>query len=238
MPLKVNFVVPVYNEEKVLEASVRKLAGYFRNNLSGYEWKIIIADNASTDSTLQIARRLEKIEPGVKAFHIDRKGRGFALVDAWKAFPADIYAYCDVDLATGISHTRELIDAVASGFEIATGCRYHPKSRVERKMLRLILSKAYNRLAHAMLDTEISDLQCGFKAVSQRVLDEIVPLTKDKEWFFDSELLVIAERKGFSIKEIPVDWKESKRSKVRIFRIIRDYLRDLRSLRKRLESFE
>jgi len=237
MPLKVNFVVPVYNEEKVLEASVRKLAGYFRNNLSGYEWKIIIADNASTDFTLQIARRLEKIEPGVKAFHIDRKGRGFALVDAWKAFPADIYAYCDVDLATGIGHTRELIGAVASGFDVATGCRYHPKSKARRSLFRLAISKAYNRLARAMLETDIADLQCGFKAISQKVLDEIVPLTRDREWFFDSELLVIAEKKRLGIKEIPVEWREGRKSKVRIFKTSRDYIRSLRSLRKRLESF-
>ena len=237
MPLKVNFVVPVYNEEKVLEASVRKLAGYFRNNLSGYEWKIIIADNASTDFTLQIARRLEKIEPGVKAFHIDRKGRGFALVDAWKAFPADIYAYCDVDLATGIGHTRELIGAVASGFDVATGCRYHPKSKARRSLFRLAISKAYNRLARAMLETDIADLQCGFKAISQKVLDEIVPLTRDREWFFDSELLVIAEKKRLGIKEIPVEWREGRKSKVRIFKTSRDYIRSLRSLRKRLEYF-
>ncbi len=237
MSLKVNFVVPVYNEEKVLEASVRKLAGYFRNNLSGYEWKIIIADNASTDFTLQIARRLEKIEPGVKAFHIDRKGRGFALVDAWKAFPADIYAYCDVDLATGIGHTRELIGAVASGFDVATGCRYHPKSKARRSLFRLAISKAYNRLARAMLETDIADLQCGFKAISQKVLDEIVPLTRDREWFFDSELLVIAEKKRLGIKEIPVEWREGRKSKVRIFKTSRDYIRSLRSLRKRLESF-
>ena len=237
MSLKVNFVVPVYNEEKVLEASVRKLAGYFRNNLSGYEWKIIIADNASTDSTLQIARRLEKIVPGVKAFHIDRKGRGFALVDAWKAFPADVYAYCDVDLATGIGHTRELIGAVASGFDVATGCRYHPKSKARRSLFRLAISKAYNRLARAMLETDIADLQCGFKAISQKVLDEIVPLTRDREWFFDSELLVIAEKKRLGIKEIPVEWREGRKSKVRIFKTSRDYIRSLRSLRKRLEYF-
>jgi len=229
----ISLVIPVYNEEDVLENSVNKLYKYMDKNIEG-DWKIIIANNASTDKTKEIADNLSKKLPNVKAMHLSFKGRGNALKHAWSRHKADINAYCDVDLATDLNHLKELFDAVKQGNNIVIGNRYLDTSESNRTANRFVLSKGYIYLIKLFFKTNITDFQCGFKAIDSRIVDEIVPKIQNKEWFFDTELLILAESLGYKIKEIPVRWNENEETKVKIFKTVYSYVKNLIKLKRRL----
>ncbi|HLC47076.1 MAG TPA: dolichyl-phosphate beta-glucosyltransferase [Candidatus Nanoarchaeia archaeon] len=225
-------VIPVYNEEAALEQSVEKLRGFLAEYLGRYSWKIVIANNASTDSTLEIAKRLSKRYKDVTYLHLDQKGRGRALRKAWTETTSDIVSYMDVDLSTDLEAFSVMIDALAfRGYDVATGSRLMSGSRTKRGIKREILSRGYNLIVRTILGTRITDVQCGFKAATNKAARELAPLIKDNKWFFDTELLIVAERKGYRIFETPVTWDESLHSTVRIFRTVYDYLCDVSRLR-------
>ena len=229
---KIILVVPVYNEQAVLEKSIRKLHNYLSKNIK-QEWIIIIANNASTDDTKRIADMLAKGLKRVKAVHLKFKGRGNALRYVWSNYKADIYAYCDVDLATNINHIKELLDNAQIN-NIVTGSRYLKTAKSKRSFKRLFLSKSYNLLVRLFFKTKINDFQCGFKAIDKKTSKYILPKTKNKGWFFDTELLLIAEKNKYKVKEIPVEWKESKDTKIEMFRIIFNYIKNLVRLKNKL----
>ena len=232
--MKLILVVPAYNEEKVLENSITRLYKYMRDNIK-YSWDIIIANNASTDNTKHIANKLANKLLHVKAIHLKFKGRGNALKYVWSNYDSDVYAYCDVDLATDIIHLNELCDYIISGKNIVIGSRYLKYSNAKRTIRRFILSKAYNYLIKLLFRTKIKDLQCGFKAIDKEIVKDLLPKIKNKKWFFDSELIIRAERlKKYEIKEIPVKWSENKNSKVKIFETVYKYITDSVKLRKEL----
>ncbi|MBC8146809.1 MAG: glycosyltransferase [Bacteroidetes bacterium] len=234
MNTKIILTVPVYNEEKILESSINTLHTYLSKNIS-FDWNIIIADNASTDNTKTIAERLSNKNDFVKSVHLKYKGRGNALKYVWTKFDADIYAYCDVDLATNISHLKTLFDNVVKGDNIVIASRYLKKSNSNRTIKRFALSKGYIYLIKLFFKTNITDFQCGFKAIDKKVVQEILPKIKDKEWFFDTELLILAEQSNkYKIKEIPVEWHEKEDSKVRILKTVWNYIVKLIKLRIRL----
>jgi len=233
---KISLVIPVYNEEKILENSIKKLYDHMSKNIKK-DWKIIIANNASTDKTKEIAGKLVKKYSQVEAMHLLFKGRGNALKCAWKKYKSDVYAYCDVDLATDISYLKELFDNVFCGNNIVIGSRYLKEAKSNRTINRLILSKGYNYLIRLFFRTRISDFQCGFKAVDDKIIKEIIPRVKNKKWFFDTEMLLLAEQSGkYNIKEIPVSWRENKDTKVRIFEAIYEHIKGLVLLKKRLNE--
>jgi len=223
----VEVTVPVYNEEKVLAESVRKLHAYLTANLP-FHFVITIADNASTDATFAIARRIEAELPRVRAVHLDRKGRGLALRHVWGATAADVVAYMDADLSTGLEAFLPLIAPLVSGHcDVATGSRLLPGANVVRGPKREIISRAYNVLLRMFLAARFSDAQCGFKAGRSEVIRALLPDVQDDAWFFDTELLLLAQRRGLRICEIPVTWVEDPDSKVDI---VRTALADLRGM--------
>lgn len=207
-------VVPVFNEEADLEPSVRRLHAHLRETFP-YPFRITVADNASTDRTPQRAGRLAEEFPEVVSLRLDEKGRGRALSHAWSLSPAPVLAYMDVDLSTDLTALLPLVAPLISGHsDIAIGTRLAPGSRVVRGPKREITSRCYNALLRSTLAVGFSDAQCGFKAVRRDVAERLLPLVQDSGWFFDTELLVIAERAGLRIHEVPVDWVDDPDSRV------------------------
>jgi putative flippase GtrA len=221
----VEIVIPVYNEEDDLEASVRRLHGYLTDRFA-VSWIITIADNASTDHTWGIACRLSHQLDGVFALHLDQKGRGRALRTAWSASEAAVVAYMDVDLSTDLDALLPLVAPLLSGHsDVAIGTRLASGARVVRGPKREFISRSYNLILRTALRAGFSDAQCGFKAVRRDVAGALLPLIEDQGWFFDTELLVLAEHNGFRIHEVPVDWVDDPSSRVDIVSTASDDLR-------------
>ena len=215
-PFEVEIVVPTYNEESALDVSVRRLHGFLHDNLP-FSWQITIADNASTDRTLEIARRLADELGGVNVLHLAQKGRGRALRAAWSASDARVLAYMDVDLSTDLSALLPLLAPLISGHsEIAIGTRLGRGARVTRSPKRELISRAYNLILRAAMGARFSDAQCGFKAIRADAARQLLPRVRDEAWFFDTELLVLAQRERMRIHEVAVDWVEDPDSRVAI----------------------
>lgn len=209
-------VIPVYNEATDLERCVRRLHGYLGRDLP-VTARITIVDNASTDDTWSIAQRLAGEIKEVRAIHLSMKGRGRALHAAWGHSDATVLAYMDVDLSTDLAALHPLVAPLLSGHsDIAIGTRLTHSSRVARGPKREVISRIYNTVLHATLHTRFSDAQCGFKAIRRDRAQLLLPLVQDNEWFFDTELLVLAERSGLRIHEVPVDWIDDPDSRVDI----------------------
>jgi glycosyltransferase involved in cell wall biosynthesis len=217
----VEIVIPVYNEEDDLEASVRRLRTYLDHSFP-FPTVVTIADNASTDRTWDIASWLAQVVPGVEAIHIDQKGRGRALRTAWLASHADVVAYMDVDLSTDLDALLPLVAPLISGHShVAIGTRLAQGANVVRGPKRELISRSYNLLLRAVLRNRFSDAQCGFKAIRRETAGLLLPFVDDQEWFFDTELLIQAERRGMRIHEVPVDWIDDPESTVHIVRTAR-----------------
>ncbi|MGW2620046.1 dolichyl-phosphate beta-glucosyltransferase [Streptomyces sp. NPDC001500] len=220
-------VVPVFNEERALDPSVRRLHAHLRQTFP-YPFRITIADNASTDGTPQIAARLVAELPEAQWLRLADKGRGRALRAAWSLSSAPVLAYMDVDLSTELTALLPLVAPLISGHsDIAIGTRLAPGSTVVRGPKREITSRCYNALLRSTLAVGFSDAQCGFKAVRRDVAQRLLPLVQDSEWFFDTELLLIAERCGLRIHEVPVDWVDDADSRVDV---LATALADLRGI--------
>src|SRR3954467_8706494 len=221
----VDIVVPVHNEERDLEPSVRRLHTFLRDAFP-LRALITIADNASTDSTYLAARRLAAELDGVRVVRLEEKGRGRALNAAWSSSEAPVLAYMDVDLSTDLTALLPLVAPLLSGHsDIAIGTRLSRAAHVVRGPKRELISRCYNLLLHAVLTTRFSDAQCGFKAIRADRARELLPKVQDTGWFFDTELLVLAERSGLRIHEVPVDWVDDPDSRVDILRTVADDLR-------------
>lgn len=212
----VEVVIPVYNEERELERSVRRLHDYLGHYLP-YGWSITIADNASTDSTPAIAARLADDLDRVRLRRLEAKGRGRALKTVWLESEATVVAYMDVDLATDLNGLIPLVAPLISGHsDISIGTRLARSARVVRGSKREFISRSYNLLLRAFMQAHFSDAQCGFKAMRTEVAHRLLPLVQDTGWFFDTEVLVLAERSGLRVHEVPVDWIDDPDSRVDI----------------------
>jgi putative flippase GtrA len=230
---QVEVVVPVYNEERVLPRSIRRLHHHLSRDFP-FSWRIVIADNASSDGTLRVARRLAHELPGVAVLRLEQKGRGRALRAAWSASDAEVVGYMDVDLSTDLRALLPLVAPLLSGHsQVAIGTRLAPGSRVERGAKRELISRAYNRILHTTLRARFSDAQCGFKAARAESLRELLPRIRDDGWFFDTELLVLAQRAGMRVHEVPVDWVDDPDSRVDI---VPTALQDLRGVARLLAA--
>jgi putative flippase GtrA len=224
---RIDIVVPVYNEDASLEDSVRRLHEFLSDEMP-YAWRIVIADNASTDATLAIARALAFELDHVTVLHLERKGRGRALRAAWTASDADVLCYMDVDLSTDLRALLPLVAPLISGHsEVAIGSRLASGAQVVRGPKRELISRCYNRLLHYGLRARFSDAQCGFKAIRADAARRLLPAIEDESWFFDTELLVLAQRRGMRIHEVAVDWIDDPDSRVDI---VSTALADLRGV--------
>jgi glycosyltransferase involved in cell wall biosynthesis len=221
------------NEERALPACLDTLGGFLAAELPQHACRIVVADNGSTDGTLRVAREYERRMPGrIAVTHLDVRGRGRALRKAWIESAADVLSYMDVDLSTGLDAFPKLVDAIVTdGYHVAFGSRLAPGARTTRSLKRELISRAYNGIIRLSVGTHFRDAQCGFKAVSRATAQTIVPAIVDNAWFFDTELLVIAEKRGFRMKEIPVSWREDPDSRVKIVQTSVEDLKGLARLR-------
>jgi glycosyltransferase involved in cell wall biosynthesis len=228
----VELVLPVYNEEHVLEASVTKLHAQLQRDIPGSA-QITIADNASTDGTLRCARALAGGLPGVEVLHLDRKGRGNALRSAWAASRAEVVGYMDIDLSTDLACLPDLLAPLLENrSDIAIGSRLAPGARVTRGLKRETISRSYNILLRSLLGLGVSDAQCGFKAARREAIAPLLEEVRDGGWFFDTELLYLAQRRRLSIHEVPVRWIDDPDSRVAIVHTAVEDLRGIARLRR------
>ena len=229
---RVSIVLPVLNEEKILRESVEKLRMFLTDHFP-YEWTIIVADNGSTDQTLNIAQQLMSEFDNIDTLYLTQRGRGRALKQAWIDNGAAILVYMDIDLSTGLESLIPLVDAIEhDGFDLAVGSRLLPASRVVgRSLKREALSRGYVFLIKCLFLSGITDAQCGFKAISGLAAKALMPLVEDNAWFFDTELLLLAERFGFKRKDIPIIWTDDPDTRVRIASTVIEDLKGLVRLR-------
>lgn len=216
--LKIEITIPVYNEEKELGKNILILHKFCEENLGQYNWQITIADNASDDATPAVAKALERRYQHVSYFRLEKKGRGRAVKKVWIESKADICVYMDLDLSTDLAHLSRIINVLHNGYDIAIGSRLAHGSKVEgRTLIREITSRALNFLFIQMFfHTRFTDAQCGFKGVTRRVVTTLLPKIIDDGWFFDGELLIVAEKSGYRIFEEPVHWVDNPGSTVRL----------------------
>jgi glycosyltransferase involved in cell wall biosynthesis len=228
----IEIVIPVYNEEAQLAASVTTLHAYLRHSFP-YRFRITIADNASTDSTPCIAEELAARDPHVTALRLERKGRGLALRTAWGRSTADVVSYMDVDLSTHLGAFLPLIMPLVAGrADLAIGSRLARGAVVTRSPRREVISRAYNALIKTTFFNRFSDAQCGFKAGRTALVQQLLPLIENNHWFFDTEMLLLAEHNGLRIAEVPVCWVEDPDTRVRLGSTIKEDLHGLWRMRR------
>ena len=232
----IDVVIPVYNEQEVLARSVGRLHAFLSDGFP-HSWHITIADNASTDDTFVIARALGQALPSVGAMRLDRKGRGLALREAWSSSDANVVAYMDVDLSTDLDALEPLVSPLlANAADVGIGTRLAHGSRVTRGLKREVISRAYNLLLRAYNGARVSDAQCGFKAARRDAAAFLLPMIEDDGWFFDSELLLLAEHHGLRIHEVAVEWIDDPDSRVNIMTTALDDLRGMRRMKRRFTT--
>ena len=229
----VDVVIPVLNEERALPRCLDTLLDFLPRELPAHQCRVVVADNGSTDATLAVAERYAAERPdAVAAIHLDRRGRGRALRRAWLESAADVVSYMDVDLSTGLDGFPRLVSAIVDdGYDIAVGSRLARGAQTVRSFKREAISRSYNLLIKALFRTRFSDAQCGFKAVSRAAAQALTPAIVNNHWFFDTELLIIAEKRGFRVFDLPVRWEEDTDTRVKIASTVAEDLRGLARLR-------
>ncbi len=224
-------VIPVYNEEQDLEKNIKILHTFLATHLPAVDWAVVIADNASTDATGDIARRLTGTLPRVVYHRLEQKGRGRALRETWMISNADCVSYMDVDLSTNLKAVPQMMELFDRGVDVVLGSRIIAGAAITRCWHREILSRGWNFLVGAVFNTRFSDAQCGFKGLTRVAKEVLVPQVEDNRWFFDTELLVLADKQGFRMAEIAVEWIEDLGSTVHITKTMIDDLYAMARLR-------
>ena len=212
MPPSIDIVIPVLNEERTLAQTVGTLREYLSSAISN-PWRIVVADNGSEDGDARdSAPAFPRSTPKWHGRGLEQRGRGRALRQAWLESDADMVCYMDVDLSTDLSAVAPMVKALEEGYDLAVGSRLAKGARVYRRTLkREVISRSYNLLIKSMFFSRFSDAQCGFKGLTRKAAQALVPHVKDTGWFFDTELLLLAEKRGFRIKDIPVTWTDDPR---------------------------
>ena len=229
---RVDVVLPVYNEELVLERSVRTLHLFLTDSLA-HEWRILIADNGSRDRTQEIGEALASELANVELMRIPEAGRGRALSRAWLASEADVLTYMDIDLSTDLGAFPKLVSAVAEGgYDVAAGSRLSAESETKRQLKREVLSRGFVLMINLLMGTRLRDTQCGFKAIRRECVQKLMPLVQDTGWFWDTELLLLAAKGGWKVTFVPVRWLEDKDSRVKIASTVWKDLKGLFRMRR------
>ncbi len=226
----IDITIPVYNEEDALPNTIAVLTSFLQDKLVN-PWQIVIADNASTDNTREVSEKLCGQYPGVNYLRIPQKGRGRALRTSWLDSRADIVSYMDADLSTDLVHFPQLIRSIEAGSHIAIGSRLSKESQVTRGFKREFISRGYNLLINSMFFIGLPDAQCGFKALTRSTAEAIVPSIKNNNWFFDTELLIIAAKRGFKVASVPVKWDDDPTSTVNVVGTAMEDIKGLLRLR-------
>lgn len=225
---KLIIVIPAYNEEEILEKNMLKLYFFMKEKIKDYDWKIVISDNNSKDKTLNIAKKLSKKNKEIDFVHLEESPKSNSIKKAWLSKEADVYMYMDADLSTDIKHIPQLINGIEQGNDIVIGSRTSKESKTSRHFNRHIVSLILILILKILFAMKINDFQCGFKAINKKVRDSILPKMKALEvGFMDAEMLIVANKKGYKIKEIPVSWKDDRKSHAPVFKGIIDALKNI-----------
>jgi len=233
--LKVDIIIPAHNESKILEKNILILYNFLKKQKQKFKWKIIIGENASSDNTLEIAKKLSKKYKQIKWFHNDIPSRDIILKLLWIESNSDILTYMDADLATDINYFPSLIKAIKEGNDIAVGSRLKKGSKVKREFIRVLMSNIYNKiLIPIILPTGVKDAQCGFKAINKKVAKELLPKLGEQNGFLDTEMLAVAHYKGYKIAEIPVRWEEDRESTMSVWKNIPNFIKNIFKTRIKL----
>jgi glycosyltransferase involved in cell wall biosynthesis len=228
--IAIDVIIPVYNEEKILPSSISTLVAFLREHVR-LPWRVLITDNASIDRTEEVGRRLAREFPEVEYRRLGQKGRGGALKTVWLESPAEYVTYMDVDLSTNLAAFPRMVELLAGGSPLVIGSRLRRGADTKRSAKREILSRGYNVLVRLFFGTCFTDAQCGFKGMRREACQLLVPHVKDRKWFFDTELLVLAEKSGHAIAEVAVSWIEDLDTRVELVKTIADDLSALVRLR-------
>ncbi len=238
--MKILIALPVYNEEIILAKNVQTVLGFCRSNLVNDDFIIIIANNNSTDQTAKIADELSLQNQELKHLFINQKGKGLAISSAWQKYEADLYCFMDADLATDLSALLEATRAIQLGVDLAIGSRFHPQSQVERSWQRRFVSQCYRLFFKTLFNLKINDFPCGFKMITRQVRDQVLQNILNKGFFWDTEMLVLADKQNFKIVEIPVIWREkndqNRKSHVSIIKTSLSYIKESILLKIRLSK--
>ncbi|MDS0298112.1 flippase-like domain-containing protein [Halogeometricum sp. S1BR25-6] len=217
---EVSVVLPAYNEEDTIEQTVGETLRTLSSFLPADSFEVIVAEDGCDDRTPELAEQMAANDDRVRHFHSDeRLGRGGALEHAFAAANGEVLVYFDTDLATDMNHLEELVDRVRSGrYDVATGSRWMPGRVADRPAKRGVPSRAFNLLVRLFLGSSLRDHQCGFKAFSREVFEDLRTQVEDEHWFWDTEMLVRAQRAGYRVDEFPVDWTPKGDTKVDLVR--------------------
>jgi glycosyltransferase involved in cell wall biosynthesis len=235
---RLDIMLPVYYKNlPEIEPSIKKLLSFFPKALKNYDWNIVLAINGKTpEKVITLAKKLHKKNQRVTYDYTEQPGKGSGIIHSWSRSKADILSYMDIDLSADLRGFPNLISQIEKGYDISIGSRYHPQSDVKRSFKRTFISIGYNRVFMRLVlgAKDYTDAQCGFKAITREAAKRLLPLIKNRNWFFESELLYIAQRKGFKIKEVPVNWTESQFSGIKLYKAIIEFL--VSSLKLRLRK--
>ncbi len=237
--MKITIAIPAYNEEKIISQKIDQLFKFCQEQLSDYQWLVVVAINGSKDKTLEIVQEKNRTYSNLEYVNLDALGKGGAIRKAWQTHPGDINIFMDADLSTELKSIHELIKAIKKeNYQIVIGSRYQKQSHLERSVIRSLFTYAYNLILKLFFNLKITDASCGFKAVSREVVKKIVPKIKNNDLFFDTELLILARQSNFSIKEIPVTWRDEnqRKTKIKIFKTSFDYFKEIIKIKVRLRK--
>ncbi len=239
--MRLDICIPAHNEARILRQNCLKLLTFCREAKLNFDWQIVIIVNGSSDDSLAIAERLAEENTEIKTIMYEQGGKGNAIVSYWNESVADVLVFMDADLATKLSCLPSLLEPFLNTPEhtLVLGSRHISGAEVRRSWRRSIASWVYSGISRLYLGHSLSDLQCGFKAISKDLFKKILPQILDRGWFFDTELVVWSLRTGATVKEIPVQWRENRSdhpSKISLLRDSRTFLRSLAALRKRLRE--
>jgi len=213
---RVIIIIPTHNDEEIISNNINYIYNFIKKDFFELKnYQIVVIENGSKDKTKYICMNLQKKYQDIDFLFLKKSGRGRALKYVMQRYKADIYCYMDSDLSTKIKYLKPLIKNIGK-YDIVMGSRYHKSSKTKRLVKRLVISKVYNKLANLLFNSPFLDLECGFKGFNKRCVKEILPLVQDYYWFFDTEMILFAYNKGFKICEIPIEWKESKKTSVNI----------------------
>ncbi|MFA6171318.1 MAG: glycosyltransferase [Patescibacteria group bacterium] len=239
--MKVEFCLPIYNEEKILKENINRLLRFCHSKKFDFDWKIVILNNGSSDKSEEICRDL--VSPRIKIVNELAKGKGKAIKNYWNKTSADIVLYMDIDLAVSLDNIIDLVlPVINKESDLVIGSRLLRESKIERSLIRECSSQTYNLLSRLTCKHKFSDLQCGFKAIRSDIFKKIYPFMEDEKWFFDTELIIFANVLGYRIKEIPVEWSENRydnrKSKINLARDTFKFVINLIKLKKRIRQLK
>jgi len=235
--MEISIAIPTLNEEKIINQKIDQLFDFCEKNLKRYKWKVIVADNGSTDKTIKNVKKQKEKYPNLEYFSLKNPGKGLAIKKAWQNYLADVNIFMDADLATELKFTIPLIKGIIEEeYDLTIGSRYHKQSQCKRSLIRSIYSKFYNLILKILFNIKLTDAHCGFKALSKSAVQKIIPKIKNDGLFFDTELLVLARHYGLSIKQIPVNWteEEGRKTRINIIKTALKYLKEIIKLKYRL----